>query len=70
MNGRPGIRLEVRRRFWGEIRAGALVGEAAAAVGVSSSVAWGWFGQAGGVMPAAEVPSPGAVCRLSFAERE
>jgi IS30 family transposase len=70
--GRPAIRVEVQRRYWSLIRAGEVPGDAADAVGVSRTVAWRWFREAGGVMPA-EVPGPCAGLksfRLSFAERE
>jgi hypothetical protein len=49
--GRPAIRVEVQRQFWSLIRAGAVPGDAADEVGVSRTVAWRWFRQAGGVMP-------------------
>lgn len=49
-----------------------VVAEAAASVGVSITVAWGWFRHVGGVMPEpfpSGRPLSGA-CRLSFKERE
>jgi transposase, IS30 family len=70
--GRPAFPVDVQRRFWTLIRAGEVVGDAADAMGVSRTVAWRWFRNAGGVMPvvvplvaAGSLPS-----RLSFGERE
>ncbi len=68
--GRPALAYEVRRRFWREIRTGVVLADAAQVAGVSNAVAWRWFREAGGVMPDATAPVPGAVPRLSFAERE
>jgi len=74
MRGRPGLPVEVRRRFWCGIRAGEVVEQAARVAGVSKTVAWRWFRKAGGVMPDAVpvvVPVAGELSsRLSFAERE
>ena len=67
MNGRPRVPAELRRRFWGLVRAGVGAPEAAVAVGVSSQTGSRWFRQAGGVMPSMLEPSGR---RLSFAERE
>src|SRR5450755_1082694 len=71
--GRPAIRVEVQRQYWSLIRAGEVPGGAADAVGVSRTVAWRWFRNAGGVMPPVE-PAPDAGSslpfRLTFAERE
>jgi len=68
VTGRPPIPMEVRRRFWKLIRAGSLMTEAAASVGVPHTTASRWFHQAGGVIPTI-VLEP--CCRyLSFAERE
>jgi IS30 family transposase len=70
--GRPALPIDVQRRFWALIRAGQVVGDAADEMGVSRTVAWRWFRNAGGVMPvvlplavAGSLPS-----RLSFGERE
>jgi transposase, IS30 family len=70
--GRPALSVDVQRRFWVLIRDGEVVGDAADAMGVSRTVAWRWFRNAGGVMPvvlplvvAGSLPS-----RLSFGERE
>ncbi|GAA2468499.1 IS30 family transposase [Terrabacter carboxydivorans] len=68
--GRPARAYEVRRKFWREMRTGVVVAEAASVAGVSKSVAWRWFREAGGVMPDATAPVSAAVPRLSFAERE
>ena len=68
--GRPALPHEVGRRFWREIRTGAVLHDAASVAGVSKAVAWRWFREAGGVMPDVFVPAPGAVPRLSFVERE
>ena len=48
---RRGAGRGVQRGFWRLIRAGLSVGEAAVAVGVSSSCGGGWFRDAGGVPP-------------------
>jgi hypothetical protein len=52
--GRPAIRVEVQRQYWSLIRAGEVPGDAADAVGVSRTVTWRWFRNAGGVMPPVE----------------
>jgi transposase, IS30 family len=70
MRGRPGLPVEVRRRFWCGIRAGVVVEDAARVAGVSKAVAWRWFRQAGGVMPDAVPVGGGVSSRLCFAERE
>jgi hypothetical protein len=58
--GRARLPMEVQRRFWALVRAGESVGVAAAGAGVSEHKARGWFGEAGGVMPAAlPVAGPG-----------
>jgi transposase, IS30 family len=64
--------MAVQRKFWSSVRAGMVVAEAAASVGVSITVAWRWFRHVGGVMPE---PSPAdkslvGARRLSFQERE
>jgi transposase, IS30 family len=72
IGGRPAIPMAVQRKFWSSVRAGMVVAEAAASVGVSITVAWRWFRHVGGVMPE---PSPAdkslvGARRLSFQERE
>jgi transposase, IS30 family len=70
--GRPALPMEVQRRFWREMRAGVVLDDAAASVGVSKTVAWRWFREAGGVIPAGiSVYCDGSrTWRLSFGERE
>lgn len=70
-SGRPGYPIEVQRRFWRSLRTGVVIDDAAAAAGVSKSVAWRWFREAGGVIPP-DVPdaADGRPRRLSFRERE
>jgi IS30 family transposase len=69
--GRPAISVEVQRLFWSQLRQGEVIETAALAVGVSKTVAWRWYRQAGGVMPnLLPVSRIGATPRLSFAERE
>ncbi|MGW5646198.1 helix-turn-helix domain-containing protein [Saccharopolyspora sp. NPDC003762] len=54
------------------MRTGVVLEEAAAAVGVSKTVAWRWFREAGGVI-SVTAPADRAqtqYSRLSFAERE
>jgi transposase, IS30 family len=70
MAGRPGLPVEVRRRFWVGVRAGVGVAEAAVAAGVSETVARRWFRECGGVMPRVGLWSVGRSGRLSLAERE
>jgi IS30 family transposase len=62
--------LVVQRVFWAEVRAGAMIGEAAEVAGVSSRTAERWFARSGGVMPSA-VPAPtrGKYTRLTLDER-
>lgn len=70
--GRPAIHVEVQREFWAGVRSGMVIADAAAAVGVSKTVANRWFWHVGGVMPEpfrAGRPPPRAG-RLSFVERE
>jgi transposase, IS30 family len=72
IGGRPAISVEVQREFWSALRSGMVLAEAAAAAGVSKTVAWRWFRHVGGVMPP---PFPAArscagVRRLSLPERE
>ena len=68
--GRPAISIEVQQRFWANIRAGDVIDAAAAAVGVSKTVGWRWFREAGGVMPPPRLDRAERTLRLSFAERE
>jgi transposase, IS30 family len=70
--GRPGLPVEVQRRFWRAMRAGVVLDDAAASVGVSKTVAWRWFREAGGVIPAGiQTGCDGSrTRRLSFRERE
>jgi transposase, IS30 family len=65
--GRPRLPRELQRRFWGLVRAGEAVADAAVAVGVSSATGVRWFRQAGGVIPSVEELTGR---RLSFTERE
>ena len=66
--GHPGLRREVEREFWREIRKGLIPREAAEAVGVSSAAGSRWFRHGGG-MPSVELSSLSGRY-LSFAERE
>ncbi len=68
--GRPALPIGVQRRFWSWIRAGEVLEDAARAAGVSKTVAWRWFREAGGVMPDAMPLAAVSPARLSFAERE
>lgn len=68
--GRPAISIEVQRSFWAAIRKGEIIDTAAAAVGVSKTVGWRWFREAGGVMPPQRRESADRPARLSFADRE
>nr|WP_280420853.1 IS30 family transposase [Nocardia carnea] len=68
--GRPAISVEVQRSFWAWIRKGEIIDTAAAAVGVSKTVGWRWFREAGGVMPPRWCEQSTRSARLSFAERE
>ena len=52
MLGRPALPRELQRRFWLMMRTGVVLDDAAATVGVSKAVAWRWFREAGGVLPA------------------
>ena len=58
---------EVVAGFWGGVRAGLSVGDAAGGVGVSARTGWRWFAQAGGVAPRCRQQSGRY---LSAAERE
>jgi len=66
--GRPRLPVELEYRFWGGVRGGLGVEEAAAAVGVSRMKGWRWFGDRGGVMPSVRAGQRERC--LSFAERE
>jgi IS30 family transposase len=70
--GRPSLPVDIQRRFWALVRDGEVVGDAADALGVSRTVAWRWFRNAGGVMPALlPLVATGLLpSRLSFCERE
>jgi IS30 family transposase len=68
--GRPAISIEIQQRFWANIRAGDIIDGAAAAVGVSKTVGWRWFREAGGVMPPPKCARADRTLRLLFAERE
>jgi IS30 family transposase len=68
--GRPALPSAVQRRFWDCMRAGDVLEKAAQVAGVSKTVAWRWFRQAGGVMPEAAPSRAGSFTRLTFAERE
>ncbi|GAB2984528.1 hypothetical protein GCM10017788_40680 [Amycolatopsis acidiphila] len=70
MLGRPAISVEVQRLFWERIRGGQIIDTAAATVGVSKTVGWRWFREAGGVMPPQRCEPVGRPARLSFADRE
>ena len=66
--GRPDLPVETQRRFWQLIRAGFVVGDAAASSGVSPTTAARWVRRSGGVIPSI-VKEPTGL-RLSFADRE
>jgi IS30 family transposase len=68
--GRPAISVEIQRLFWIRIRGGEVIESAAAVVGVSKTVGWRWFREAGGVMPPQWSRRSTGLTRLSFAERE
>ena len=73
MLGRPALPRELQRRFWLMMRTGVVLDDAAATVGVSKAVAWRWFREAGGVLPALVPDHPESAARtfrLSFSERE
>jgi IS30 family transposase len=65
---RPGLPVEVHRRFWQQVRSGVSVAQAGPAAGVSRATGERWFRIAGGVIPSL-VEQPSGL-RLSFAERE
>ena len=66
--GKPSLRREVERGFWGEIAKGVSSEEAAVAVGVSQAVGSRWFRQGGGMATVELAPLSGRY--LSFGERE
>lgn len=66
--GKPPIRREVERAFWGKIAEGLKSEDAATACGVSGAVGCRWFRERGG-MPTIELSPPTGRC-LSVAERE
>lgn len=66
--GRPPIRREVERAFWGRIAEGMTSEDAGIAVGVSGPVGSRWFRERGG-MPLISLDAPSGRY-LSFAERE
>jgi transposase, IS30 family len=69
--GRPGALREVVDRFWGGVRSGLSVPDAARAAGVSVWAGQQWFAQAGGVTPRRSERGSGRGGRyLSAAERE
>jgi transposase, IS30 family len=68
--GRPAISVEIQRLFWIRIRGGEVIESAAAAIGVSKTVGWRWFREAGGVMPPQWSRRSTGLTRLSFTERE
>jgi IS30 family transposase len=68
--GRPAISVEIQRLFWIRIRGGEVIESAAAVIGVSKTVGWRWFREAGGVMPPQWSRRSTGLTRLSFAERE
>jgi transposase, IS30 family len=72
VGGRPAIPVAVQREFWSAVRSGMVIADAAAAVGVSKTVAWRWFRHVGGVMPE-PFPADKSVVgarRLTLRERE
>jgi len=66
--GRLRLRLELRRGFWSQSRAGLSIEESAGAVGVSVTTARRWFHEAGGVNPMRVREPVGRY--LTFGERE
>jgi IS30 family transposase len=66
--GRPPIRRDLERAFWGHIAEGLTSEDAAVACGVSGPVGSRWFRESGG-MPLIEL-EPASGRYLSFAERE
>ena len=69
--GRPVIPVVVQRRFWSAMREGVTIEVAGSGSGVLKTVAWGWFREAGGMMPPVVTSDPSAVASsLSFGERD
>ena len=66
--GRPAVPRRVQAVFWEGIRSGLSVEQAAVAAGVGHTMAYRWFGQAGGVKSNGRWPAGGRY--LSVAERE
>ena len=66
--GRPPVRRDLERAFWGRIAEGLTSDDAAIAVGVSGPVGSRWFRHAGGMPPISLAPESGRY--LSFSERE
>jgi len=66
--GRPPVRREREREFWGKIAQGLSSEDAAVAVGVSAAVGCRWFREGGG-MPSISLAAPSGRY-LSFTERE
>ena len=66
--GRPPIRREIERVFWGKVAEGLASEDAALACGVSGPVGSRWFRERGG-MPSIQL-GPLSGRYLSFAERE
>ena len=66
--GRPPVRRDLERAFWGRIAEGLTSEDAAIAVGVSGPVGSRWFRHAGGMPPISLAPESGRY--LSFSERE
>lgn len=54
---------ELQRRCWLMMRTGVVLDDAAATVGVSKAVAWRWFREAGGVLPALAPDHPESAAR-------
>lgn len=69
MAGRPSQPMQVRRRFWDQVRSGLSPQEAAVLAGVSETTGKRWYREAGGVMPS--VLEPALIRpRLTFEQRE
>jgi IS30 family transposase len=66
--GRPPVRRDLERAFWGQIACGLTSEDAAIACGVSGPVGTRWFRHAGGMPPIELTPVSGRY--LSFTERE
>ena len=66
--GRPPVRRDLERAFWGKIAEGLTSEDAAMACGVSGPVGSRWFRHAGGMPPIDLTPVSGRY--LCFSERE